>query len=97
MNTILILKAILVIAICLNLIRLFIKARKIKNQVQEQNEKDRYNDYHLGDITHYDIPENGRFIHRSDTPLWSGRTHNKSSNNNEKKINKNPNEKLKKD
>ena len=82
-----IVEIVIVIALCINLIRLFIKARKKSKQVQEQNEKDRYNDYHLGDITHYDIPKNNKFIQRSDTPLWSGR------NSDKKNIRKEANEK----
>ena len=91
----LILKIIVVTAICLNLIRLFVKARKKKKQVQEQNDKDhdeRYHDYHLGDITHYDVPKN-KFIQRSGTMKWTER----NNNDEKKKKGKKSNEKFKKD
>lgn len=63
------------------------KSEKSRHDIEDYDQHNsKYNNYHLGEMTHYDIPKN-KFVQRSGNMRWTNRNENekKGKNKNEHK------------
>lgn len=68
---------------CLAIIKKRNKSRKLK--LQKQKTKDSYDDFHLGEMTHYDLPAG--YTKRDVDVKWNGSARVPEAQKNESKIN----------